>query len=84
EPHPRYYTDDTGTVPLCVPGHIQGEWWSKIFFVVFKAPSPGQKHVFKKGEPYGQILVLPKKMTYSVTKMTEQEAADRNSLDYDT
>lgn len=41
EPHPRYFTDETGTVPLSLIGHVQAEWWPKRFFVVFRAPSPG-------------------------------------------
>lgn len=81
EPHPRYYTDDTGVVPCCVPGHLQTEWWPKIFFVVFKNPIKGQKIIFKKNEPYGQILVLPKKVNYEVVKMSYQEMTDRNELD---
>src|SRR5581483_3355518 len=64
EPHPRYFTDPDNTTPCMVPGHIQGEWWPRIFFVVFKAPPQGHFHVFCKGEPYGQLLVVPRKVTY--------------------
>ena len=73
EPHPRFYTDTTGTVPLAVVGHIQSEWWPKIFFVVFKSPLPGQEYIFRKGEPYAQILVLPRRLSYSVKEMTQKE-----------
>lgn len=59
ESHPRFFTDTTGTCPCAVPGHIHTAFWPRIFFVVFKAPWPGQTHVFRKGEPYAQILVLP-------------------------
>ena len=76
EPHPKYYTDHSGTTPLCIPGHIAG-WWNRIFFVVFKVPFPGQVHYFRKGEPYAQILILPKKSEYNLVKMTESEAAER-------
>jgi len=82
EPHPRYYTDTTNTAPCCIAGHIQTEWWSKIFFVVFKNPIPGQTLIFRKGEPYGQILVVPKKVTYDLKVMTRAEAEDRNAQDY--
>lgn len=79
EPHPRYYTDETYTVPLCITGHIQTEWWPKIFFVVFKSPRPGDVHIFRKGEPYGQILVVPKRVNYTLTPHTHDEIAVRNT-----
>lgn len=81
EPHPRYYTDTTNTVPCCLPGHIQTEWWPKIFFVVFKNPMPGQTLFFRKGEPYAQVLVVPKKVNYEIKAMSDSEALDRNALD---
>lgn len=37
EPHPRYYVDTVGDVPLCITGHLES-WWPRIFFIVFKAP----------------------------------------------
>jgi hypothetical protein len=81
EPHPRYYTDTTYTVPCCLPGHIQTEWWPKIFFVVFKNPMPGQTLIFKNGEPYGQALILPKKATYDIKEMTVGESTERGITD---
>jgi hypothetical protein len=81
ECHPRYYTDTTYTVPCCLPGHIQTEWWPKIFFVVFKNPMPGQTLIFRKGEPYGQALVLPKKVSYDIKEMTIAEATQRVTTD---
>ena len=81
ECHPRYYTDTTYTVPCCLPGHIQTEWWPKIFFVVFKNPMPGQTLIFRKGEPYGQVLVIPKKVSYEIKEMTTVEATQRVSTD---
>jgi hypothetical protein len=82
EPHPRLYTDTTGTVPLAVAGHIQSEWWPKIFFVVFKSPLPGQEYIFREGEPYAQILILPRKVTYSVKEMSQQEKDVRLRRDH--
>jgi hypothetical protein len=81
ECHPRFYTDITNTVPCCLPGHIQTEWWPKIFFVVFKNPTPGQTIVFKKGEPYGQILIVPRKTHYEIKEMTRSEILQRNLVD---
>jgi hypothetical protein len=80
ETHQRYYTDSTGTVPLAVPGHIQ-RWWSKIFFVVFKSPWPGQTHIFKKGEPYAKILIVPNKLDYDVTPFSTEEVIERRIRD---
>lgn len=78
EPHPRFYTDDTGTVPCLVPGHIQ-RWWSRIFFVVFKAPREGEVHIFRKGEPYGQVLFLPQKNNAEMTPFTAEETLEREN-----
>jgi hypothetical protein len=41
EPHPRFYTDTTGTVPIAVPALLRTEWWPMISFIVFKAPASG-------------------------------------------
>jgi hypothetical protein len=81
EPHPRFYTDQTGTVPVTVAGHIQGSWWPKIFFVVFRSPRPGEVHIFKKDDPYAQLLVLPKRVTYSITEMDANEQIKRGNRD---
>lgn len=81
EPHPKYYTDFSWTTPLPVAGHIQGEWWSKIFFIVFKQPPLGGCYIFRKGEPYAQILILPKKVNYEIIEMTEYEKQKRINLE---
>ncbi len=74
EPHPRFFTDTSDTVPIAVPGHIQ-RWWPRIFFVVFKSPKEGEKHIFKYGEPYASLLVVPSKMDYDLKKMSEKEVS---------
>ena len=81
EPHPKYFTDHTWTTPLAVPGHIHGEWWTKIFFIVFKQPPSGGRYIFRKGEPYAQILILPKKVDYKIEEMTPVEKFKRMHLD---
>ena len=80
EPHPRFYTDDTGTVPCLLAGHIQ-RWWSRIFFVVFKAPREGEFHVFRPGEPYGQVLFLPQKNNVKFLPFTDEERMAREGRD---
>jgi len=81
EPHPRFFTDDTGTCPLAVIGHLQTEWWPRKLFVVFKVPSPGQRHIFRKGEPYAQIIFVPKKASYELLRLSGEEEAHRRKLD---
>jgi hypothetical protein len=81
ESHPRFYTDTTYTCPVVVPGHIQSEWWPKIFFIVFKAPMPGQTYIFRKNEPYGQIMVLPRRVSYEINEMTPAEIHERMRLE---
>jgi hypothetical protein len=70
EPHPRFFTDDTGTVPVPIIGNLQTHWWPKLFFVAFKAPLPGQQHIFRTGEPYAQIIVVRRRVNYQIDSMT--------------
>jgi hypothetical protein len=77
ETHPRFYTDTTGTCPIMLPGHIH-RWWSRIFFVVFKAPKEGEMHIFRHGEPYGQVLFVPEKSNFSFVQMTMEEEKVRS------
>ena len=81
EPHPRFFTDDTGTVPVSLIGHVQAEWWARKFFVVFKAPPPGQRHVFRKGEPYVQLLFVPQRVAYETAPLTPEEEAKRREAE---
>lgn len=79
EPHPRFYTDTTGTCPIAITGHI-APWWSKIFFVVFKSPREGETHIFRYGEPYAQLLILHNKVIYNIKEMTIEEQRTREKL----
>jgi hypothetical protein len=77
EPHPRFYTDTTGTVPVAVPALLRTEWWPMISFIVFKSPREGEVHIFRPGEPMLQILVLPVTCDINLVPMDEEEAAER-------
>jgi hypothetical protein len=77
EPHPRFYTDRTDTVPIAVPALLRTEWWPIISFVVFKSPPEGRMHIFRPGEPMLQILVLPVQADFDLVQMDEEEAAER-------
>ncbi|HWY88112.1 MAG TPA: tetratricopeptide repeat protein [Gemmataceae bacterium] len=81
EPHPRYFTDRTGTVPLAMIGHLQNEWYPRMVFVVFRAPPQGQRHVFRKGEPFVQIIFVPQRLKYEMVKMSAEEAGQRRDLE---
>ena len=80
EPHPRFFTDTSGTVPIAVPGHIQ-RFWPKIFFIAFKAPLPGQTHIFRKGEAMCSVLIVPEVARYDLQEMSPEEKANRQEID---
>lgn len=77
EPHPRFYTDTTNSTPLAVPALIRTSWWPMIFFLIFKAPPEGVTHVFRKGEPFVQMIVAPAEPDLTLEPMGEEEAAER-------
>jgi hypothetical protein len=77
EPHPRFYTDTTGTVPIAVPALLRTEWWPMMSFIVFKSPPEGGTHIFRPNEPMLQILVLPITADFTLTAMEEEESAER-------
>jgi len=81
EPHPRYFTDDSGTFPLAMIGHLQNEWYPRQLFVVFRAPLPGQRHIFRKGEPHSQILFVQRHVNYDLERMTPDEEKRRRDLE---
>ncbi len=51
EPHPRYFTDDTGTVPLAMIGHLQNEWYPRLLFIVFRRRRRASAMFFGKANP---------------------------------
>jgi tetratricopeptide (TPR) repeat protein len=80
EPHPRFFTDLTGETPPAIIANVQSEWWSRPLFVVFKVPPPGGRHVFRKGEPYAQVIFVPQQPQYELEPMTDDQAAQRRQL----
>lgn len=77
EPHPRYYTSSNDDVPLAVPALLCTSWWPMISFVVFKAPPAGVRHVFRQGEPFMQLLIVPAEPQFELVAMDMDEAAER-------
>ena len=77
EPHPRFYTDTSDTVPIAVPALLRTEWWPMISFVVFKTPPEGRTHIFRPGEPMLQLLILPITSDFTLVPMDDEEAAER-------
>jgi hypothetical protein len=76
EPHPRFFTDPTDTTPIAVPALIRN-WWPMMFFMVFKSPGEGRTHIFRKGEAFAQIIVIPEQADFDLEPMGEDEAAER-------
>jgi len=77
EPHPRFYLSDSNDVPLAVPALLRTSWWPMINFVVFKAPPEGGVHVFRPGEPFMQLCIVPAEPDFVLEPMGEEEAAER-------
>ena len=82
EPHPRYFADQTATAPAAMYGHLPSHWWPKKLFMVFKIPFPGQRHIFRKGEPYAQALVIPED-NCELSPMSPEEEDYRKRLEAD-
>ncbi|HEY2136564.1 MAG TPA: hypothetical protein VGH49_11780 [Xanthobacteraceae bacterium] len=76
EPHPRFYTDPTDSVPIAVPALLR-RWWPMMNFMVFKSPPEGRTHIFRPGEPFAQIIVIPAESEFQLVQQTEEEAAER-------
>lgn len=76
EPHPRFYTDPTDTTPIAVPALLRN-WWPMMFFMVFKSPAEGRTHIFRPGEPFAQIIVIPEQAEFDLAPMSDEEAAER-------
>ncbi len=81
EPHPRYYTSEGDDVPLAVPALLRTSWWPMISFMIFKAPPEGRTHVFRPGEPFMQMIVIPAEAQFELVQMDEEEAAERELRD---
>jgi hypothetical protein len=77
EPHPSYFTDPNNTTPLAVPALIRSEWWPMMFFCIFKAPPKGVTHVFRQGEPFMSIVLLPADPDLTLEAMSQDEEAQR-------
>ncbi len=71
EPHPRFYADMTSSVPIAVPALIRTSWWPMMFFAIFKAPPKGATHVFRKGEGFLQVIVIPAEPDLTLEPMGE-------------
>jgi hypothetical protein len=76
EPHPRFYTDQTDTVPIAVPALLR-HWWPMMNFALFKSPAEGRTHIFRPNEPFAQIIVIPAESEFELIEMSEEEAAER-------
>ena len=48
-----------------------------MFFIVFKSPEEGRSHVFRPGEPFAQVIVIPEEANFDLVEMGREEAAER-------
>ena len=48
-----------------------------IFFLVFKSPPEGRTHIFRPGEAFAQIFIVPEEATFDLVPMSDEEAAER-------
>jgi len=77
EPHPRFYTDSTDTVPIAVPALLRN-WWPMMFFFAYsRRRAEGRTHIFRPNEPFAQIIVIPEEASFELEKMDEEESAER-------
>jgi tetratricopeptide (TPR) repeat protein len=81
QPHPRLFTEEADTVPPALMGHVESAWWPNKLFIVFRVPRPGHRHIFRKNEPYAQIIFVPNEVSYELTPMTPEEETRRRTLE---
>jgi hypothetical protein len=79
ETHPRFYTDTSGTAPIAVPAILHA-WWPMVNFLVFKSPAEGATHIFRPGEPFVLMTMVPAEQSVEVVPMPEEEAAERELI----
>jgi len=48
-----------------------------LFFCVFKSPDEGRTHIFRPGEAFAQVIVIPEEAQFELEPMGEEEAAER-------
>ncbi len=72
QPHPKVFSCRDGSTPVAVPGMLEMDWWPEIFFIVFKAPMPGCKYVFKHGDPIATFLIVPRNIQYDISPMSKE------------
>lgn len=76
EPHPRFYSDLTNTVPIAIPALLRN-WWPMMFFIVFKSPPDGATHIFRPNEPFAQVIVVPEEANFTIEEMSDAESDER-------
>jgi hypothetical protein len=47
-------------------------------FILFKSPAEGGVHIFRPGEPFAQVIVIPEEADFELVEMGEEEAAERD------
>lgn len=89
-PSPDWFMSRTSTKPAILPGLLELDWWPNFFFVVSRAPGPGEQHCLRYGDALCQILPVPLRPDYQLRPMTVEErqaqsqAAQVTKLGYHT
>ncbi len=75
-PHMRFFDSIPAgafnDLPSVIPGVLEADWWPSLFFVVSKLPNPGEDHVYYAGEPFCQVVPVPRS-EIAVRPMTGDE-----------
>lgn len=83
-PHPRFFDpvpeNAYNDTPSVVPGLLEMDFWPAMFFVACTLPQPGTEHIFYAGEPFCQIVAVPRG-DIIVRPMTDEEAELWNHRD---
>ena len=66
---------------FAVPALLRTSSWPMISFVVFTAPPEGRTDVFRRGDPFMQMIFVLAEPEFEQAAMTEAEAAERKLLD---
>jgi hypothetical protein len=44
-------------------------WWPMMSFILFKSPAEGRTHIFRPGEPFAQVIIIPEEVDFELVEM---------------
>ena len=78
ENHPSFYSEHN--LPCIIPGHLETNWWSSLFFIVCKAPANGETLTISKDCKLAQIFPVIKNLPDNLVEMTKEEKINRAEM----